>query len=149
MESGTWIDVLLVLAFILVGGVFAATEIALVSLRSGQVERLDTQGGRGHAVASLARDPNRFLSAVQIGVTVAGFFSAAFGASTLAPSFAPAFEGLGAPSPEHRLPGRRHPRRVVPLARPRRAGAQAARAPALGRRRQALRAAAGRVRDAS
>lgn len=100
MEAGTWIDVLLVLAFILVGGVFAATEIALVSLRSGQVERLDTQGGRGHAVASLARDPNRFLSAVQIGVTVAGFFSAAFGASTLAPSFAPVFEGLGTPAPD-------------------------------------------------
>ncbi|HEV2798276.1 MAG TPA: hemolysin family protein [Nocardioides sp.] len=98
--SGTWIDVLLVLAFILVGGVFAATEIALVSLRSGQVERLDHEGGRGHAVASLARDPNRFLSAVQIGVTVAGFFSAAFGASTLAPSFAPAFERLGTPAPD-------------------------------------------------
>ena len=45
MEAGTWIDVLLVLAFILVGGVFAATEIALVSLRSGQVERLDAAGG--------------------------------------------------------------------------------------------------------
>ncbi|TGN66556.1 HlyC/CorC family transporter [Nocardioides eburneiflavus] len=100
MEADTLIDVLLVLAFILVGGVFAATEIALVSLRSGQVDRLETQGGRGHAVASLARDPNRFLSAVQIGVTVAGFFSAAFGASTLAPSFAPVFEGLGAPAPE-------------------------------------------------
>ncbi len=100
MESGTWIDVLLVLAFILVGGVFAATEIALVSLRSGQVDRLESEGGRGHAVASLARDPNRFLSAVQIGVTVAGFFSAAFGASTLAPSFAPVFETLGAPAPE-------------------------------------------------
>ncbi|NUS41309.1 MAG: HlyC/CorC family transporter [Terrabacter sp.] len=100
MEAGTWIDVLLVLAFILVGGVFAATEIALVSLRSGQVERLDTEGGRGHAVASLARDPNRFLSAVQIGVTVAGFFSAAFGASTLAPSFAPVFESLGLPAPD-------------------------------------------------
>ena len=100
MESGTWVDVLLVLAFILVGGVFAATEIALVSLRSGQVERLDGQGGRGHAVALLARDPNRFLSAVQIGVTVAGFFSAAFGASTLAPSFAPAFESLGTPAPD-------------------------------------------------
>jgi len=98
--SGTWIDVLLVLAFILVGGVFAATEIALVSLRTGQVDRLESEGGRGHAVASLARDPNRFLSAVQIGVTVAGFFSAAFGASTLAPSFAPAFESLGAPAPD-------------------------------------------------
>ena len=100
VESGTWVDVLLVVGFILVGGVFAATEIALVSLRSGQVDRLESQGGRGHAVASLARDPNRFLSAVQIGVTVAGFFSAAFGASTLAPAFAPAFEALGLPAPE-------------------------------------------------
>ncbi len=100
MESGTLVDVLLVLAFILVGGVFAATEIALVSLRSGQVDRLESQGGRGHAVASLARNPNRFLAAVQIGVTVAGFFSAAFGASTLAPSFAPVFEGLGTPAPD-------------------------------------------------
>lgn len=98
MEAGTWIDVLLVLAFILVGGVFAATEIALVSLRAGQIDKLEAQGGRGHAVASLARDPNRFLSAVQIGVTVAGFFSAAFGASTLAPSFAPVFESLGVPA---------------------------------------------------
>ena len=100
MESGSWVDVLLVLAFILVGGVFAATEIALVSLRTAQVDRLETEGGRGHAVASLARDPNRFLSAVQIGVTVAGFFSAAFGASTLAPSFTPAFEALGTPAPD-------------------------------------------------
>ena len=100
MEPGTLIDVLLVLGFVLMGGVFAATEMALVSLRPAQVDKLEAAGGRGHAVASLARDPNRFLSAVQIGVTVAGFFSAAFGASTLAPSFAPAFEGLGLPAPE-------------------------------------------------
>ncbi|QBX54419.1 HlyC/CorC family transporter [Nocardioides seonyuensis] len=100
MDSGTAVDILLVVGFILMGGVFAATEMALVSLRSGQVERLSVEGGRGTAVASLARDPNRFLSAVQIGVTVAGFFSAAFGASTLAPSFAPTFERLGVPGPD-------------------------------------------------
>ncbi len=100
MDSGTWVSVLLVLAFIMMGGVFAATELALVSLRPAQVDKLESKGGRGLAVAKLARDPNRFLSAVQIGVTVAGFFSAAFGASTLAPAFAPAFERLGVPSPE-------------------------------------------------
>jgi putative hemolysin len=100
MDSGTAVDMLLVIGFILMGGVFAATELALVSLRSGQVDRLEEEGGRGKAVAGLARDPNRFLSAVQIGVTVAGFFSAAFGASTLAPSFAPTFEELGVPAPE-------------------------------------------------
>ncbi|MQW74865.1 DUF21 domain-containing protein [Nocardioides sp. dk4132] len=100
MDSGTLIDVVLIVAFILMGGVFAATEIALVSLREGQIAKLEGEGGRGGSVASLARDPNRFLSAVQIGVTVAGFFSAAFGASTLAPQFAPSLEDLGVPAAE-------------------------------------------------
>ena len=40
-------------------------------------------GRRGQAVQRLLSDPNRFLAAVQVGVTLAGFFSAAFGASTL------------------------------------------------------------------
>ena len=43
----------------------------------------------------MARDPNRFLAAVQIGVTLAGFFSAAYGASTLAPDVAPLLQRLG------------------------------------------------------
>jgi putative hemolysin len=100
VASGTLTDIVLVLAFVLMGGVFAATELALVSLRSGQVDRLEGEDARGRAVAGLARDPNRFLAAVQIGVTVAGFFSAAFGASTLAPSFTPPLEALGVPAAE-------------------------------------------------
>lgn len=95
MDSATWGSIGLVLLFILIGGVFAGTEIALVSLRESQINRLERQSARGARVASVARDPNRFLAAVQIGVTVAGFFSAAYGASTIAPSFAPALEALG------------------------------------------------------
>ncbi|WP_395695069.1 hemolysin family protein [Nocardioides sp.] len=95
MDSQTIVSILLVVAFVLVGGVFAGTEIALVSLREGQISALESRGGRAARVAAVARDPNRFLAAVQIGVTVAGFFSAAYGASTLAPDFAPALEGLG------------------------------------------------------
>lgn len=79
----------------LVGGVFAATEIALVSLRESQLAQLERRGARGAKVASVARDPNRFLAAVQIGVTVAGFFSAAYGGSTLAPDVAPYLVDLG------------------------------------------------------
>jgi putative hemolysin len=56
---------------------------------------LDRTGARGARVADVARDPNRFLAAVQIGVTVAGFFSAAYGGSTLAPDLAPTLEHLG------------------------------------------------------
>ncbi len=88
----------LVLAFVLLGGVFAGTEIALISLRPSQVDNLAGRGGRAERTAQVARDPNRFLSAVQIGVTVAGFFSAAFGASSLAPDVVPLLEGIGVPS---------------------------------------------------
>jgi putative hemolysin len=88
-------NVALVLLFVLVGGVFAATEIALVSLRDSQIRALSERGRRGARVAHLAADPNRFLAAVQIGVTVAGFFSAAFGAATLADDVAPVLEGWG------------------------------------------------------
>ena len=98
MDAETWGNIGLVLLFILVGGVFAGTEIALVSLRESQINQMERQGGRGARVAAVARDPNRFLAAVQIGVTVAGFFSAAYGASTIAPDFAPAIEALGVPA---------------------------------------------------
>ncbi|KAF0961854.1 hypothetical protein MLGJGCBP_05080 [Rhodococcus sp. T7] len=87
----------LVLLFVLVGGVFAATEIALVSLREGQIRRLERRTGRSARTAALARNPNRFLSAVQIGVTVAGFLSAAYGASTIAPALVPSLQAWGLP----------------------------------------------------
>lgn len=95
MDQQTLLNLALVLVFVLIGGVFAAAEMALVSLRPSQLDRLEQQGSRGAKVASLARDPNKFLAAVQIGVTVAGFLSAAFGASTLAPDAAPLFIRLG------------------------------------------------------
>ncbi len=76
---------LLVFVFILIGGVFAAAELALVSLRESQLTSIEKRGRRGAAVARLARDPNQFLGAVQLGVTVAGFTSAAFGATALSP----------------------------------------------------------------
>lgn len=97
MNGSVWASAALVLLFILIGGVFAGTEIALLSLRESQVARLERKGRRGVRVAAVARDPNRFLAAVQIGVTVAGFFSAAYGASTLADDVAPALGALGLP----------------------------------------------------
>jgi len=88
-------NIALVIVFVLVGGVFAATEMALVTLRESQINAIGARGRRGQKVAGLARNPNTFLSAVQIGVTVAGFASAAYGATSIAPSVAPLFEALG------------------------------------------------------
>jgi putative hemolysin len=81
--NGVGWDVLLVLAVILIGGFFAAAEMALVSLREGQVRALSRRGKRGERAARLAQDPNRFLSSVQIGVTLATLLSGAFGAALL------------------------------------------------------------------
>jgi putative hemolysin len=81
--NGVGWDILLVLAVILVGGFFAAAEMALVSLREGQVRSLSRRGKRGQRAARLAQDPNRFLSSVQIGVTLATLLSGAFGAALL------------------------------------------------------------------
>jgi putative hemolysin len=77
-------DILIVLLIVGVGGFFAAAEMALVSLREGQVRALGQRGKRGQRAAKLAQDPNRFLSAVQIGVTIATLLSGTFGAATLA-----------------------------------------------------------------
>jgi len=81
------IQIIVVLVIICVGGFFAASEMALVSLREGQIRALGKRGRRGQKTARLAQDPNRFFSAVQIGVTLATLVSGAYGAETLASAF--------------------------------------------------------------
>ena len=98
MDADTWLNLALVLFFVLLGGVFAGTEMALVSLRESQIHRIEQSGERGARTARLARNPNTFLSAVQIGVTLSGFLSAAYGASTIAPDISPLLEGWGMPA---------------------------------------------------
>ena len=74
------LNVLLIFIFLLLGSVFSGTELALVSLRGSQIEQMEQEDARGAKVAKIARDPNTFLSTVQIGVTLCGFLSASFGA---------------------------------------------------------------------
>ena len=93
--SDVWLNIVMVIVFVLIGGAFSGAEIALVSLRESQVRALADRGRRGQALGKLLSDPNRFLAAVQVGVTLAGFFSAAFGASTLSQPLADWFVALG------------------------------------------------------
>jgi putative hemolysin len=81
--NSTVINIAVVLGLIVIEGVFVAAEIALVSLRDGQIRRLRGEGRRGEAVERLVRDSNRFLATVQIGVTLTALLSSAFGAVTL------------------------------------------------------------------
>jgi putative hemolysin len=82
----TLLNIGIVLLLIIIEGIFVAAEIALVSLRESQVRALAETGRRGAAVAKLVSDPNRFLAAVQIGVTSTALLSSAFGAVTLSES---------------------------------------------------------------
>ncbi len=87
-----------VLFFILVAAVFVAAEIALVSLRESQAAQLANRGRRGRIVAELSQDPNRFLAAAQVGVTLCGFLSAALGGDLLAVKVEPFLEHLHIPA---------------------------------------------------
>lgn len=98
MDGDTLLNLALVILFVLIGGIFAGTEMAIVTLREGQTAQIERSGPRGRRTAELVRNPNRFLAAVQIGVTVAGFFSSAYGAATLAPDIAPVLMGWGIPA---------------------------------------------------
>ena len=82
--ADAWPQLLLVGALILVNAAFAGTELALVSLRESQLQRLEEQSRTGALLARLAREPNRFLATIQIGITLAGFLASAAAAVSLA-----------------------------------------------------------------
>ncbi|MBT1162672.1 MULTISPECIES: hemolysin family protein [Bifidobacterium] len=91
-------NILLIFVFLLLGSVFSGTELALVSLRGSQIDQMEQEDARGARVAKIARDPNTFLSTVQIGVTLCGFLSASFGESSISPYIVPVVESWGVPA---------------------------------------------------
>jgi len=95
MAEGALISIAIVLGLIALGGIFVAAEIALISLRESQVKQIAGKGKRGNRVAKLTGNPNRFLAAVQVGITLCGFLSAALGAEQLGVYVIPRLESLG------------------------------------------------------
>jgi putative hemolysin len=89
-------QVVLVLVLVLLNAAFSGSEMALVSLRESQVQRLERQSRRGRVLARLARDPNRFLATIQIGITLAGFLASAAAAVSLSRPLVEPLSFLGA-----------------------------------------------------
>ncbi len=79
-----WPQLILVGILVLVNAAFAGTELALVSLRESQLQRLAERSSTGAVLARLARQPNQFLATIQIGITLAGFLASAAAAVSLA-----------------------------------------------------------------
>jgi putative hemolysin len=89
-------DIALLLGLILLNGLFAMAELALVSARKGRLQILAQQGDRGAGVAlRLAETPTQFLSTVQIGITAIGVLNGIIGEAALAGGVAEAFVDLG------------------------------------------------------
>ena len=89
-------EILIVLVLIAVNGVLAMSELAIVSARTARLKVMADNGSRRAATAlRLQADPGRFLSSVQIGITLVGVLSGAFSGATLGVRLGDALEGMG------------------------------------------------------
>jgi len=91
-----WLDVLLILAMVMLNGVLAMSELAIVSAREARLKAMAKGGSRGAKCAlDLASDPGRFLSTVQSGITLIAIFAGAFSGEKLGEPTAERMQALG------------------------------------------------------
>jgi putative hemolysin len=96
-------EILVLVLLILLNGVFAMSEIALVTARKARLQRLVDEGNSAAAAAvRLGADPTRFLSTIQIGITAIGVLSGIVGQAALAEPLSDWLEALGVPEPHSR-----------------------------------------------
>ncbi|WP_375249279.1 hemolysin family protein [Sphingomonas sp.] len=91
-----WADVVIILLLVALNGVFAMSELAIVSARRARLEAMARAGKRGAATAmQLAADPGKFLSTVQIGITLIGIGTGAYSGASLGTPVAARLQALG------------------------------------------------------
>jgi len=84
LDPFPWLDLAIILALVALNGVFAMSELAIVSSRRGRLRALAKGGRKGARTAlDLAADPGRFLSTVQIGITLIGIIAGAYSGASL------------------------------------------------------------------
>jgi putative hemolysin len=84
------VDILIILGLILINGVFAMSEIAIVTSKRIRLQKLSENGSRGaKAALDLSDNPSRFLSTIQVGITLIGIFNGAFGEASLVEQLTP------------------------------------------------------------
>lgn len=95
MPSQILIELLVIVLLLLCNGIFAMSEIAVVTARRARLSRRAEAGdGRAQAALELATEPTQFLSTVQVGITLVGTFAGAFGGATIAEQLAPYLAGI-------------------------------------------------------
>jgi putative hemolysin len=92
------LEIAIVVLLVVINGVFALSELAIVSARRARLQAMAAAGKRGAARAlALAADPGRFLSTVQIGITAVGLIAGAYSGATLSLALDEYLEELGVP----------------------------------------------------
>lgn len=100
------LDITIILILILANGLLAMAEFAIVSAKKIRLRQRAEQGDRGAEEAlHLAHEPTKFLSTIQIGITVVGIFAGAFGGITIAKGFSEYLSGFPLLSPYSEILG--------------------------------------------
>ena len=98
MTPFPWTDVLVIAGLILLNGLFSMSELAIVSARPARLKLAEDKGNRGAKVALLlASDPGKFLSTVQIGITLVGIIAGAYSGASLGGPVGERLAALGVP----------------------------------------------------
>ena len=99
MAPFPWFDLAILAGLILLNGVFAMSELAIVSARTARLKLLAEKGRRAaRTVLALAQEPGKFLSTVQIGITLIGIIAGAYSGATLGGPVGERLELLGVPA---------------------------------------------------
>ena len=101
-SSDLWTQILLIFFLIGVNAFFAASEMAIVSVRQARLKPLIDDGNKAAILVSkFLEEPSKLLSTIQIGITFAGFLASAIGAQSLSSSFAIYLKNLNMPIVSH------------------------------------------------
>src|SRR5699024_2303116 len=99
MEDGSlWPNILLIVALTAVNAFFASAEMAMVSANSSKIKELSENGNkRADMILNISKDQTRFLSTIQVAITLAGFFSSGSAATSISKVFGEFLRGYGIP----------------------------------------------------
>ncbi|MGQ0558585.1 MAG: CNNM domain-containing protein, partial [Sphingosinicella sp.] len=96
LQPFPWLDVLIILALVALNGLLAMSELAIVSSRRPRLRAMAKRGRRGAQTAlDLVSDPGRFLSTVQIGITLVGIIAGAYSGASLGGPVGQRLEQIG------------------------------------------------------
>jgi len=100
MDGALWTQILIILLLVGVNAFFAASEMAIVSLRQSKIKPLVDEGNKAAIIVSKFLDePSKLLATIQVGITFAGFFASAFSATTLSVKLAAFLKTIPALAP--------------------------------------------------